>query len=154
MIESEKLRSSLDYIAELAKKEFPSKNQNDFGEQVTILSQTLKQIIVDSAKMQIYKDDLERMMDLKHQVSLSYASTSPDLRLTWLVNLATFHEGLKNYEEQAHCLITIASLIASYLVHHKDAIKSHFEKKKNIIKEESTPSDENDGLLIFNNIFF
>ena len=145
------MQSSLGFIAQLATKEFASKSK-DFGEQVTILAQTLKQIIVDSAKMQIHKDDLERMMDLKHKVSLSYASTSPDLRVTWLVNLATFHEGLKNYEEQAHCLITLASLISTYLVHHKKVIESHFQKKSS--KEETLPSEEHEGSFFFFYYFF
>lgn len=41
--------------------------------------------------------------------------TSPDLRLTWLQNMAEKHINRKCYTESAMCLIHAAALVAEYL---------------------------------------
>ena len=40
---------------------------------------------------------------------------SPDLRLTWLQNMAGKHTENKNYTEAAQCLVHAAALVAEYL---------------------------------------
>ena len=41
--------------------------------------------------------------------------TSPDLRLTWLQNMAEKHSNRKCYTESAMCLVHAAALVAEYL---------------------------------------
>lgn len=41
--------------------------------------------------------------------------TSPDLRLTWLQNMAEKHNNKKCYTEAAMCLVHAAALVAEYL---------------------------------------
>lgn len=41
--------------------------------------------------------------------------TSPDLRLTWLQNMAEKHTKKKCYTEAAMCLVHAAALVAEYL---------------------------------------
>lgn len=41
--------------------------------------------------------------------------TSPDLRLTWLQNMAEKHNIRKCYTESAMCLVHAAALVAEYL---------------------------------------
>jgi len=41
--------------------------------------------------------------------------TSPDLRLTWLQNMAEKHNSRKCYTESAMCLVHAAALVAEYL---------------------------------------
>lgn len=41
--------------------------------------------------------------------------TSPDLRLTWLQNMAEKHAKKKCYTEAAMCLVHAAALVAEYL---------------------------------------
>lgn len=41
--------------------------------------------------------------------------TSPDLRLTWLQNMAEKHSSRKCFTESAMCLVHAAALVAEYL---------------------------------------
>lgn len=41
--------------------------------------------------------------------------TSPDLRLTWLQNMAGKHSERSNHAEAAQCLVHSAALVAEYL---------------------------------------
>lgn len=41
--------------------------------------------------------------------------TSPDLRLTWLQNMAGKHSERNNHAEAAQCLVHSAALVAEYL---------------------------------------
>lgn len=41
--------------------------------------------------------------------------TSPDLRLTWLQNMAEKHNSRKCFTESAMCLVHAAALVAEYL---------------------------------------
>ena len=40
---------------------------------------------------------------------------SPDLRLTWLQNMARKHSERSNHAEAAHCLVHSGALVAEYL---------------------------------------
>ncbi len=91
-----------------------------FAVQVQQLAKTLFRVIHDSAKIQEYKNDRERMCDYMYQVSLGYAADSPDLRVTWLSNLADYHLVSKNYEEHAQCKLLAAALVCQFL-HQRDA---------------------------------
>lgn len=113
------LEKSLEAVANRALGEFGGDN-NPFAQQVQQLAKTLFRVIRDSARIQQYKHDRERMCDYMYQVSLGYATDSPDLRVTWLSNLADYHLLNKNYEEHAQCKLLAAALVCQYL-HQSDA---------------------------------
>ena len=51
---------------------------------------------------------------LHRRIAKGY-QTSPDLRLTWLQNMAEKHNVKKCYTESAMCLVHAAALVAEYL---------------------------------------
>jgi hypothetical protein len=72
-------------------------------------------IIRDSVRIAQIADNYgEYRAELLYKVSLEYVN-SPDLRITWLNNLANYHEKIQNFEEAAHCKTQIAALICDYL---------------------------------------
>jgi hypothetical protein len=64
--------------------------------------------------MQSFQSDPEMLMDLMYRISKGY-QTSPDLRLTWLQNMAKQHNEREHYTESAMCLTHAAALVAEYL---------------------------------------
>ena len=48
-------------------------------------------ILVDTMKMRQHKDDPEMLIDLMHRIASGYKK-SPNLRLTWLHNMADQHK--------------------------------------------------------------
>lgn len=51
---------------------------------------------------------------LFYRIAKGYQN-SPDLRLTWLQNMAGKHSERGNHAEAAHCLVHSAALVAEYL---------------------------------------
>lgn len=94
-------------------------------------------ILSDTVKMKEFQEDPEMLLDLMHRIAKGYQN-SPDLRLTWLANMAQkhmevriktvtsififnfhcFHNFLQrsNDTEAAMCLVHSAALVAEYLV--------------------------------------
>ena len=60
----------------------------------------LHMILSDTVKMKEYLDDPEMHMDLMYRIAKGY-QTSPDLRLTWLENMANKHMEHNNHAEAA-----------------------------------------------------
>ena len=58
-----------------------------FVEQVRDLVFNLHMILSDTVKMKAYQEDPEMLMDLMYRIAKGYKN-SPDLRLTWLANMA------------------------------------------------------------------
>uniref|UniRef100_A0A8C7Z2D4 Dedicator of cytokinesis 8 n=1 Tax=Oryzias sinensis TaxID=183150 RepID=A0A8C7Z2D4_9TELE len=71
-------------------------------------------ILSDTVKMREFQEDPEMLMDLMYRIAKGY-QTSPDLRLTWLQNMAEKHNNRKCYTEAAMCLVHAAALVAEYL---------------------------------------
>ena len=111
------LQTSLEAVAKRALQDY---GETPFASQVQQVATTLFRVIQDSAKIHEFKSDRERMCDYMYQISLGYAGDSPDLRLTWLNNLADYHLAALNYEEHAQCKILAAALICQFL-HMQDA---------------------------------
>ena len=63
--------------------------------QVQDLVFNLHMILSDTVKMKEYSDDPEMHMDLMYRIAKGY-QTSPDLRLTWLENMAIKHKEKKH----------------------------------------------------------
>ncbi|XP_029468971.1 dedicator of cytokinesis protein 8 isoform X2 [Rhinatrema bivittatum] len=85
-----------------------------FPAQVDELLRNLNSILSDTVKMRAFQEDPEMLMDLMYRIAKGY-QTSPDLRLTWLQNMAEKHSKKKCYTEAAMCLVHAAALVAEYL---------------------------------------
>ncbi|CAM6031703.1 unnamed protein product, partial [Sphagnum compactum] len=85
-----------------------------FPEQVQDLLFNLHMILSDTVKMKEYQEDPEMLLDLMNRIAKGYQN-SPDLRLTWLENMAKKHNERNNYTEAAMCYVHSASLVAEYL---------------------------------------
>lgn len=82
--------------------------------QVEELLCNLNSILYDTVKMREFQEDPEMLMDLMYRIAKSYQA-SPDLRLTWLQNMAEKHTKKKCFTEAAMCLVHAAALVAEYL---------------------------------------
>ncbi|ELR16168.1 Dedicator of cytokinesis [Acanthamoeba castellanii str. Neff] len=85
-----------------------------FAAQVEDLAGRLHTILRDSVKINQHANDPEMMADLYFRISKSYANT-PDLRITWLINLANFHALRLNWAEAGQCALHMGALISEYL---------------------------------------
>ncbi|MGH0129310.1 UNVERIFIED_CONTAM: hypothetical protein FKN15_001940 [Acipenser sinensis] len=72
----------------------------------------LHMILTDTVKMKEHQEDPEMLIDL--MIAKGYQN-SPDLRLTWLQNMAGKHSERGNHAEAAQCLVHSAALVAEYL---------------------------------------
>mmetsp|Transcript_5025 Transcript_5025/g.14107 ORF Transcript_5025/g.14107 Transcript_5025/m.14107 type:complete len:1732 (-) Transcript_5025:41-5236(-) len=91
----------------------------DVGKRFGLLHKTLKSVIGDSERIAVYRFDAEMTEDLYYDVSLAYVD-SPDLRVTWLDNLAKHHTQRKNFDEAAQCRVFMAALIIEHLNHDEE----------------------------------
>ncbi|XP_047987110.1 LOW QUALITY PROTEIN: dedicator of cytokinesis protein 7 [Leguminivora glycinivorella] len=98
----ESLRRALKTILVHAERdpENPDLQQTSFPEQVKDLVFNLHMILSDTVKMKEFQEDPEMLLDLMHRIARGYQH-SPDLRLTWLNNMAQKHMELTHHELQA-----------------------------------------------------
>ncbi|XP_013192989.1 dedicator of cytokinesis protein 7 [Amyelois transitella] len=85
-----------------------------FPEQVKDLVFNLHMILSDTVKMKEFQEDPEMLLDLMHRIARGYQH-SPDLRLTWLNNMAQKHMERSNHAEAGMCLVHGAALVAEQL---------------------------------------
>jgi dedicator of cytokinesis protein 6/7/8 len=64
-------------------------------------------------KMKEYQEDPEMLLDLMNRIAKGYQN-SPDLRLTWLENMAKKHIERGNFIESGMCYCHSAALVAEY----------------------------------------
>lgn len=88
--------------------------ETSFPEQVQDLLFNLHMILSDTVKMKEYQEDPEMLLDLMHRIAKGYQN-NPDLRLTWLENMAKKHVERTNHTEAAMCYVHCAALVAEYL---------------------------------------
>ncbi|XP_078107068.1 dedicator of cytokinesis protein 8 isoform X1 [Sander vitreus] len=111
--QEEYLRCSLRTILAYAEEDTEMQN-TQLPSQVDELLRNLNSILSDTVKMREFQEDPEMLMDLMYRIAKGY-QTSPDLRLTWLQNMAEKHNNRKCYTESAMCLVHAAALVAEYL---------------------------------------
>nr|XP_020449325.1 dedicator of cytokinesis protein 8 [Monopterus albus] len=111
--QEEYLRRSLRTILAYAEEDTEMQN-TPLPSQVDELLRNLNSILSDTVKMREFQEDPEMLMDLMYRIAKGY-QTSPDLRLTWLQNMAEKHNNKKCYTESAMCLVHAAALVAEYL---------------------------------------
>nr|XP_033779445.1 dedicator of cytokinesis protein 6 isoform X3 [Geotrypetes seraphini] len=109
----EHLRRSLKTILTYAEEDLELRDTT-FPEQVQDLVFNLHMILTDTVKMKEHQEDPEMLIDLMYRIAKGYQS-SPDLRLTWLQNMAGKHSERGNHAEAAQCLVHAAALVAEYL---------------------------------------
>ncbi|XP_022112324.2 dedicator of cytokinesis protein 7 [Pieris rapae] len=85
-----------------------------FPEQVKDLVFNLHMILSDTVKMKEFQEDPEMLLDLMYRIARGYQH-SPDLRLTWLNNMAQKHMERSNHLEAGMCLVHGAALVAEHL---------------------------------------
>ncbi|XP_052775389.1 dedicator of cytokinesis protein 7-like isoform X2 [Mya arenaria] len=141
----EYLRKSLKTILTYAEAD-TELQETTFPEQVKDLVFNLHMILSDTVKMKEFQEDPEMLLDLMYRIAKGY-QTSPDLRLTWLQNMASKHSERGNHAEAAHCLIHAAGLIAEYLNMLEDKTYLpvgcvEFQKITPNVLEESAVSDD------------
>ncbi|KAL7988712.1 hypothetical protein Chor_007631 [Crotalus horridus] len=141
----EYLRRSLRTILAYAEEDLDMQ-PSLFPGQVEELLHNLNCILSDTVKMRQFQEDPEMLMDLMFRIAKGY-QTSPDLRLTWLQNMAEKHTKKKCYTEAAMCLIHAAALVAEYL----SMLEDHsylpvgsvtFQNISSNVLEESAVSDD------------
>lgn len=64
--------------------------------QVKDLVFNLHMILSDTVKMKEFQEDPEMLMDLMYRIAKGYQN-SPDLRLTWLANMAQKHMEVRTH---------------------------------------------------------
>ncbi|XP_034047222.1 dedicator of cytokinesis protein 7-like isoform X3 [Thalassophryne amazonica] len=109
----EHLRRSLKTILTYAEEDLDLRD-TPFPEQVQDLVFNLHMILTDTVKMKEHQQDPEMLIDLMYRIAKGYQN-SPDLRLTWLQNMAGKHSERGNHAEAAQCLVHGAALVAEYL---------------------------------------
>ncbi|XP_075415020.1 dedicator of cytokinesis protein 8 isoform X2 [Tenrec ecaudatus] len=141
----EYLRKSLRTILAYAEED-AAMQATLFPSQVEELLCNLNSILYDTVKMREFQEDPEMLMDLMYRIAKSY-QTSPDLRLTWLQNMAEKHTKRKCYTEAAMCLVHAAALVAEYLSMLEDHSylpvgSVSFQNISSNVLEESAVSDD------------
>ncbi|KAK1164280.1 hypothetical protein AOXY_G16336 [Acipenser oxyrinchus oxyrinchus] len=107
------LRRSLKTILTYAEEDLELR-ETTFSDQVQDLVFNLHMILSDTVKMKEHQEDPEMLIDLMYRIAKGY-QTSPDLRLTWLQNMAGKHSERNNHAEAGECLGHSAALVAEYL---------------------------------------
>ncbi|KAM5183160.1 dedicator of cytokinesis protein 8 isoform 3-T4 [Callospermophilus lateralis] len=141
----EHLRRSLRTILAYSEED-TAMQTTPFPTQVEELLCNLNSILYDTVKMREFQEDPEMLMDLMYRIAKSY-QTSPDLRLTWLQNMAEKHTKKKCYTEAAMCLVHAAALVAEYLSMLEDHSylpvgSVSFQNISSNVLEESAVSDD------------
>ncbi|NXL85452.1 DOCK8 protein, partial [Alectura lathami] len=139
------LRRSLRTILAYAEED-ADMQATPFPVQVEELLCNLNSILSDTVKMREFQEDPEMLMDLMYRIAKGY-QTSPDLRLTWLQNMAEKHSKRKCYTEAAMCLVHAAALVAEYLSMLEDRSylpvgSVSFQSISSNVLEESAVSDD------------
>ncbi|XP_037674595.1 dedicator of cytokinesis protein 6 isoform X3 [Choloepus didactylus] len=141
----EHLRRSLKTILTYAEEDVGLRDSN-FAEQVQDLMFNLHMILTDTVKMKEHQEDPEMLIDLMYRIARGYQG-SPDLRLTWLQNMAGKHAELGNHAEAAQCMVHAAALVAEYLALLEDSRYLpvgcvSFQNISSNVLEESAISDD------------
>lgn len=108
------LRRSLKTILEYGERD-AELQETTFPEQVRDLVFNLHMILSDTVKMKEFQEDPEMLLDLMYRIAKGYQN-SPDLRLTWLANMAQKHMERGNHTEAGkNMMIRISSFVQMYI---------------------------------------
>ncbi|OTF77624.1 dedicator of cytokinesis protein 7-like protein, partial [Euroglyphus maynei] len=99
-----------------------SVRETQFPNQVRELVYNLIMILSDTMQMKEHEKDPLMLLDLMYRVAKGYQN-SPELRITWLENMAKKHLELLQNVEAAQCLVHAAALVSECL--HKMSRRSY-----------------------------
>ncbi|CAD5215071.1 unnamed protein product [Bursaphelenchus xylophilus] len=137
------LKTLLGYLNHDLQSGKPLKDTS-FGIQVRDLVFNLHMILTDTVQMKNYSNDFEMLIDLMYRIAKGYQH-NPDLRLTWLINVANQHSDRGNQAEAAQCMLHCAALVNEYLSMKGKGLPggaSEFMALSSNIEEESATSDD------------
>ncbi|CCD71357.1 C2 DOCK-type domain-containing protein [Caenorhabditis elegans] len=118
-------------------------------EQMQELTANLQKIMLSTVRMREHVNDYEMTIDLMYQLVEGY-SNNPDLRITWLLNMAERHEKQRNLCEAAHSYLQASALVFEYIA-QKDQNLS-FESKGAATFSEITPNAIKESKTNFNSL--
>ena len=108
------LKKSLSAITNFSNSETSVKKYIQFQDEVQELMKRLKVILSSLAEMRNVQDDYDELVEVHWVLAGSYSNT-PELRITWLDNLAGMHLKGGFVAEAAQCYLHIAAIVAQYL---------------------------------------
>ena len=108
------LKRSLNSITTYSSSETSVKKYIQFQDEVQDLMRRLKDILSSLAEMRNVQHDYDELVEVHWLLAASYSNT-PELRITWLDNLAKMHLKEGFLAEAAQCYLHIAAIIAQYL---------------------------------------
>uniref|UniRef100_A0A8L8KVX2 HECT-type E3 ubiquitin transferase n=1 Tax=Heligmosomoides polygyrus TaxID=6339 RepID=A0A8L8KVX2_HELPZ len=140
------LKTVLTYSETDANTDPHTRANSSFSEQVKDLVFNIHMILSDTVKLKEFANDFEMTIDLMYRVAKGY-QTNPDLRLAWLLNMASRHADRELYCEAGQCMLHAAALAAEYIaMTTSDGFMPRgavdFEHISDNILEESAVSDE------------
>ncbi|GMT14434.1 hypothetical protein PFISCL1PPCAC_5731, partial [Pristionchus fissidentatus] len=117
-----------------------------FCEQVKDLVFNMHMILSDTVRIKEFRDDFEMSMDLIYRIAKGYQN-NPDLRVRWLLDMASRAEKKNCHAEAAQCVIHSAALVAEYLAmrpctSHLPSGANAFSALSENVLEESAVSDD------------
>ncbi|KAI6662013.1 Dedicator of cytokinesis protein 9 isoform X26 [Oopsacas minuta] len=132
------LKRSLKSITTFSSSETSVKKYIQFQDEVQDLMRRLNDILSSQNEMRNVQHDYDELVEVHWRLAASYSNT-PELRITWLDNLASMHlkEGFQ--AEAAQCYLHIAAIVAQYLYNFAIG-KLHSSDFENI--SHNIPKDE------------
>ncbi|VDO33129.1 unnamed protein product [Haemonchus placei] len=140
------LKTVLTYSETDANTDPHTRANTSFSEQVKDLVCNIHMILSDTVKLKEFANDFEMTIDLMYRVAKGY-QTNPDLRLTWLLNMASRHADRELYCEAGQCMLHAAALAAEYIAmttsdEYMPRGAVDFEHISDNIREERAVSDD------------
>ena len=108
------LKRSLNSITTYSSSETSVKKYIQFQDEVQDLMRRLKDILSSLAEMRNIQHDYDELVEVHWMLAASYSNT-PELRITWLDNLASMHLKEGFLAEAAQCYLHITAIVAQYL---------------------------------------
>ncbi|KAK6060204.1 hypothetical protein COOONC_02136 [Cooperia oncophora] len=138
------LKTVLIYSETDANTDPHTRANSSFSEQVKDLVCNIHMILSDTVKLKEFANDFEMTIDLMYRVAKGY-QTNPDLRLTWLLNMASRHADRELYCEAGQCMLHAAALAAGTMTTSDEYMPRgavDFEKiSDNILEERAVGGD-------------
>ncbi|CAD6189386.1 unnamed protein product [Caenorhabditis auriculariae] len=155
LMKDENLRKSVKFINDLASEDdsIEPDLKPAFLTQVDDVTSNLQTILQSTIGLREHANDYEMTIDLMCQLVDGYAN-NPDLRITWLLNMAERHEQQKRLCEAALCCLRACALSAEYLdtrqlsVPHYPINAATFSKISEHVLKESRINENNNDVTV------
>ncbi|CAB3399746.1 unnamed protein product [Caenorhabditis bovis] len=142
-VNDEYMCKSLEIANQLAFEDdtFDEASKKKLIEQMKELTANLQKIMLSTVRMREHVNDYEMTIDLMNQLVEGY-SNNPDLRITWLLNMAERHEKQRNLCEAAHSYLQACALVFEYIDQRNQNLRfqsygasTFLEITPNVVKE-------------------